>query len=459
MQKRSNYRNAQRSRNQVQPRETVRIDRMAQGGDGIANLADGRIVFVPRTLPGDEVEIRLIQQKKSFARGQVARILTPSERRVEAECPYFRRGCGGCQFWHTDYDTEVSLKTKAACEAVEKIASVQLPAANVSPSPLSRGYRNRVTFHLRSGSERSENAKSRSAAKLGFFVEGSHDVVAVEHCLIASPVINEARNQLDPVLRWLDDAEIVIETAGADEAVVIIRVLKPMLDVQKARAAITALVQNSPILAGIQIVDGKSRWSAGSVQVEAARILARPPENAPLLPAGHFRQVNDDVNQLLVGRVREIIAEMEQPHVLELFSGAGNIAFALADVAKSLVGIEGDPYTTRGATEIAEAAGLQNFAFATGDLSQGFGPYLERPLEDFDVLVLDPPRQGAPEICQEIVERGWKGQIVYVSCDPACLGRDLKILQAGGWEVSGFEFFDMFPRTVHIETLAVLRRS
>lgn len=455
MQKRS----LNKGNKQAVARETVRIARLAQGGDGISNLADGRIVFVPRTLPGDEVEIRLIQQKKSFARGQVARILEPSVERVEAECPYFRRGCGGCQFWHTSYENEIVLKSRAATEAIEKISGQTMPTAIISPSPNSRGYRNRVTFHLRNRVERNENSRSRIAAKLGFFVEGSHDVVDVEHCLIASPVINEVRNQLFPALAWIDDAEIVIETSNSDSAVVIIRSLEPIKEVQKARVALTALVQNSPVIAGIQLVEEKSRWSTGDVQIDAQRVLAKAPENSPSLRPGHFRQVNDAVNQMLVERVRSIVAATEQPHVLELFSGTGNIAFALRDVVASLVGIEGDSYTTRAASEIARGAGLSHFAFAAGDLSQGFGQYVERALDEFNVVVLDPPREGAPEICRELVERDWKGQIVYVSCDPACLGRDLKILSEGGWELKEIEFFDMFPRTVHIETLAVLTRK
>ncbi len=455
MQKRSSNRNSK----QAQTRETVRIDRVAQGGDGISNLEDGRIVFVPRSLPGDEVEIRLIQQKKSFARGQIARILEPSKDRVEAECSYFRRGCGGCQFWHTTYENEVSLKSTAASEAIVKISGLALPTPVITPAPQSRGYRNRVTFHLRTRVERNENARARGAAKLGFFVEGSHDVVDVEHCLIASPVINEVRNQLFSALAWIDDAEIVVETSNTDSAVVIIRSLEPIKEVQKARAALTLLVQNSPVIAGIQLVEEKSRWSTGDVQIDAQRVLARAPANAPSLRPGHFRQVNDAVNQLLVERVRAVVAEVEQPHVLELFSGTGNIAFALSDIVESLVGIEGDSYTTRAATEIANGAGLSHFSFVSGDLSEGFGQYLERGLDEFNVLVLDPPREGAPEICRELVERDWKGQIVYVSCDPACLGRDLKILSEGGWELKELEFFDMFPRTVHIETLAVLTRN
>ncbi len=455
MQKRS----SNRSNRQEQTRETVRIDRVAQGGDGISNLEDGRIVFVPRTLPGDEVEIRLVQQKKSFARGQVARIIVPSKERVEAECPYFRRGCGGCQFWHTSYENEILLKSTAATEAIEKISGQSLPAAAISPSPKSRGYRNRVTFHLRRRVERNENARARSAAKLGFFVEGSHDVVDVEHCLIASPVINEVRNQLSSALAWIDDAEIVVETSNSDSAVVIIRSLEPIKELQKARAALTALVQNSVVIAGIQLVEDKSRWSTGDVQIDAQRVLARAPVNAPSLRPGHFRQVNDAVNQLLVERVRSIVSTIERPHVLELFSGTGNIAFALDGVVESLVGIEGDAYTTRAANMMAEGAGLSQFTFVAGDLSLGFALYLERALDEFNVVVLDPPREGAPEICKDFVERNWKGHIVYVSCDPACLGRDLKILMDGGWELEELEFFDMFPRTVHIETLAVLTRK
>ncbi len=422
---------------------------MAQGGDGVGHLADGRVVFVPRSLPGDLLEIRLVRQKKTFARGEIVRVLEASKARTESQCGFFRLGCGGCQYWHTSYELELGFKSTAARETIERISGLELPQAQLVASPQAHHYRNRVTFHLRS--------KGRSGAKLGFFAEGSHDVVTVDNCLVAQPIINEARNLLFALLGGLEEAELVIETASTRSVVAILTSARPIKDVARLRSALSALVERSDLIAGVRVVDASSRWAVGDIEIDAERVLATPPISGHRLPAGHFRQANDAVNALLVGHVRELVGRLGRPRVLELFCGAGNIAFALADVVSSLVGVEGDRHTTRAAQAMAEAAGLSTFEFIVGDLAQGFGGIVEAALEDFDVLVLDPPRQGASAICEEIVARQFSGSIVYVSCDPACLGRDLKILAQGGWQLEALSFFDMFARTSHIETVAALR--
>jgi 23S rRNA (uracil1939-C5)-methyltransferase len=432
-------------------RQRVEIARMAHGGDGIGYLEDGRIVFVPTTLPGEVVDIEVVELKKSFGRGRVVDVVEASDERVESECPYFPQ-CGGCQFWHATYEHEVELKTQAAWETISRISRLDdLPQPRAIAAGVDRRYRTRVTFHR-------APAEEGAGWDIGFYRSGSNELIDVEDCLITDPVVNEARRALEPALRDIGECDILIETADEDSVVVTLfpeRNFRTKLP-SSLKDFLGTLDQN-PMVRGLRVVGDDEDVVFGDITVDGEQVLARSPVESAHLPSAQFRQSNRQMNLQLVDKVSEIIDGIGAMSVLELFCGSGNFSFSMPDGVDYFVGMEGNPDAVESARGLAELARLEGYDFRVADLSDGFVEALDEPLDDFDVVLLDPPRAGADEVCGELASFHHFEAIVYVSCDPACLGRDLKALTAGGWEVDSLTMFDMFPRTGHLETIAVLR--
>ncbi len=430
----------------------ISIEKLAHGGDGLGYLPDGRVLFVPGAVPGDRVDIELSRDKKTWAKGQIASIREASSARVEVECDAFERGCGGCQFWQIGYADELQWKVDAAVEAMRRISGVDLPDPETFGAETVRDYRSRVTYH-----QRHQDGK----LVRGFYEKGSRRVVRVNQCPVARPVLDEAVAELDGALDQLGEADITVETAGDNAAVVLIELTGGQRIKQDYLEELARRIDQGTAVVGVEILDEHEEYFyIGDTTVVAEEVLADPPVEGMRVEAGRFRQANRAMNHKLVGEVVRIVeAGWENPRVLELFCGSGNFSFSLSDVAEQLTGYEGSEGAVATARRIAELSGkTEMMRFEGADLSDEHvvDQILEEP---FEVLVLDPPRQGASEVAEAVVRRGRRGQIVYVSCDAACLGRDIKTLCEGGWSVEQMAVFDMFPRTAHLEVVAVLENT
>ena len=433
--------------------EGVEVVRLAQGGDGLGYLPDGRVVFVEGAVPGDVVTVELFTDKERWARGGIKELQERSEARREPGCKAFVKGCGGCQFWHVDADRELEWKVEAARGSLSRLSGQDLPESEVVAAPSVHDYRTRVTFHQR---------EQDGEVVCGFFKSGTRQVVSVERCPVADPAIDEARQELVGVLGSLGAADITVETAGEGGAVVLIelkqkgRIGKPKLE------ELSRLVEQGLALRGVEIMsgDGEDYYIMGDTTVGVEEVLAYPPVSPMRVESGRFRQANKAINRQMVDYVREVVAESwDQPRILELFSGSGNFSFPLAQVAEALIGFESSEGAVETARQIAEISEeVEHVRFRVSDLSEP--PEVSNALsEAFEVLVLDPPRVGADEVARRLaaMERG--GQVIYVSCDIGCLGRDIKTLAAGGWSLERLRFFDLFPRTSHLEAVAVLEKG
>lgn len=429
--------------------EVVTIDNLANGGDGAGRLADGRIVFVPRTIPGERVEIELTRSKKAYAFGRLLRILEPSPERVEPACPHFGR-CGGCQFWHMTYSSELLAKTRAASEAIARVGGVTLPEPELLEAPSVVDYRARATFHRRKSTD--------GSGVLGFFAPGTNRVVDIAGCPIADPLLNAARDLVAPAVRDLDAAEVFIETAGEGQVVVTVHTKAKQEPFDRCAAQLAELVGAHETIRGAELLGGLDdrHLNFGEPVVDATEALVAGLRHF-VVPAGHFRQANPAMNRKLVARVRERLASLGGTRLLELFAGMGNFTLALASDFERIWAIEAAPVAVQTGRALVEADRLDHIYFKRYDLADGLEGVWPGP--DVDVVLLDPPRGGAAEACADLAKRkGLKG-IVYVSCDAACLGRDLKTLAEGGWRVRSLDYVDLFPRTTHVETIAVLTRG
>lgn len=412
---------------------TLTIERIAAGGDGIAHH-DGMVVFVPRAVPGDVVSVALTRQK-SFARGRIVQQLTASPARELAPCPHFERDrCGGCQLQGLQYPEQLRIKGEIVRDALERIAKRTVAAVPVVASPSPWGYRNALTLALR------RDRMKPSGWRAGLHVAGEPEqVFDLSTCLLAMPAVMEGWHQLMGVaehlpratalrvtLRRLDAGGLAVTVEGGTE--------------WKQRA-IDALV------AGVAGVDAV--WWVRDDEVRMLRFDRRASKEA----GASFAQVNPAVAALLRAHVVAQVAAAAPDSVVDAYAGSGALSAQLLQPGRRVVAIELD----------RDAAAVAGAALQHDPLSRVLNGRVEHLLPEAlpaALVVLNPPRTGVDATVPPMLAAATSGvqRIVYVSCDPATLARDIARLGAG-WRVSDVRAFDMFPQTAHIETVCTIDRE
>ena len=364
----------------------LQISDIAFGGEGVARIEE-LVVFVPFVLVGEEVEAEITEVKKSFARAKLIRVLQPSPDRVPAPCPYFG-GCGGCQYQHIAYATQLQIKHKQISDLFERIGKIPREVvAPVIPCPQPYGYRNRIMI-------RSQWNKPEQKLNIGFVRWDCGLVEDIEECKIAEPPINE--------------------------------------QIKHVRA-------HPPPKGGIKVV------------------LRIPPENWEV-PRDSFFQNNFFLLPELVKTAREFLVHGGAKHLIDLYCGVGFFGIELADVVESFVGVESDQLAIKSARRNAALHHRTNGEFISADVEQALPELLAKFSPAATSLLLDPPRKGCPRELLELLRRQRPSQIIYVSCHPATMARDLNVLCADGvFNLVQVVPLDMFPQTQHVECVAELR--
>ena len=345
------------------------------------------VVFVPFTAVGEEVEVEITEVKKNFARGKLVRVITPSAHRVKPECPYFG-GCGGCQYQHLDYRTQLELKHKQVSDLFERIG--KFPRSVVQPTvpcPQPYHYRNRIMI-------RSQWNKPEQKLNIGYLRWDCGLVEDITSCHIAEPALNE--------------------------------------DILKVRA-------NPPPKGGLKVV------------------LRIPPADWDV-PNDSFFQNNFFLLPKLVATARAALVASGAKHLVDVYCGVGFFGISLSDVVESFVGVEIDRPAIKAAKNNLLRHQRTNGEFVLGDAQLLLPSLLEKyPAADTSVI-LDPPRAGIPKSAVDQLRAVRPRQIIYVSCHPATLARDLNLLCADGvFELRTVVPLDMFPQTQHVECVADLR--
>ncbi|HAD04231.1 MAG: 23S rRNA (uracil-5-)-methyltransferase RumA [Desulfuromonadales bacterium GWC2_61_20] len=422
------------------------IDRLAFGGNGVGRL-DGKAIFVPFTAPGDRVRCRIVKDKGRWAEAELVELLSPAAQRVTPPCPVFGR-CGGCQWQHLPYAEQAAAKEAIFREQLVRHADA--PAEALLPvvqAPAPFAYRSRVQFKCH---------HTPSGFVLGFYRRGSHYVEDI----VACPLVPDALNELLPGLRAaiaatsvadrVPQIDLSIDDAGARRAVVHV--------LPGAEQIIAAALEPVARPAGLALflqIGRKETLLPVCGAAELTITCDEPPLRLAYGPGG-FAQVNLAQNRSLVAAAMAAAQLQGGERVLDLYCGMGNFSLPLARRCREVVGVEDYAPSIAQATRNAAANGLANVRFlvrpATGALTQ------LAAAAPFDVVFLDPPRAGAYELCREFLAIR-PPRIVYVSCDPATLARDLKPLLHNGYRLVSSQSFDFFPQTHHIESLTRLEWS
>ena len=407
--------------------EIVAITGIAAGGDGVGRLADGRAVFVPRAAPGERVRLRDgVRLHKYFARAQVAEIVAPGPARVRPPCPhYIQDRCGGCQLQHLAYDAQLAAKRAIVGEALRRIGKLDVADPEIVEAVEEWRYRGKVSLAVKGGVGRGRTA--------GFhpYDRPAH-VFSLLDCQIAdfrlTALWRELRQRLDLLPERLTRLTLRLDRDGRRH-VIAESAGEPWLDAERLRAA---LPDGAAVVCWWQPVEG------------AARVVAGP---ATGFPATAFEQVNAEMGLVARRWAVEQLGDLRGGVVWDLYGGIGDTAVLLAARGAQVVSVDADEKAVDWAQRRASERPIRYIAGKAEDVL----PTLPHP----SAVVVNPPRAGLHWNVTLRLTREPVGHLVYLSCDPATLARDLHRL-AVNYRVATVRSFDLFPQTAHVETVAVL---
>lgn len=421
----------------------VEIGDLVAGGRAFARLADGTPLFVAGALPGERAEVRIERRRARVADGRATRILRAASERVDPACPWFD-SCGGCDWMHLDAAAQLRWKGVIARETARRQARVELSEPPpVAPSPAALGYRGRIRVHV------------DQRGRVGFFAPGSHRIVAVERCAVAEPAVDDALDALRSLAerlgtefgRQVSGAEL---RAGDDETPWAIHLFFRQRRARPTPTLRAALERLS--------ASGAAVWAGGKV-LHGAADTVHPLPGGLHLRAGPlaFLQANPGANYRLVEAVRDVAVELagDGGRFVDLFCGAGNFTLPLLAAGLDGIGVELSAGAIGDARRAAEEQSLPAGAFVSGRVDGQLGGKL--PGGAVDVLLLDPPRTGAKDAIAAIADLGPRA-LIYVSCDPVTLARDVGDLRSRGYEPDRWLGFDLFPQTHHLESVVTMLR-
>ncbi len=399
------------------------------GGDSLGRLPDGRAVFTPFALPGEKIRIRLVEEKRGHARGELIEVLEPAAERIKPVCPHFQT-CGGCHYQHMSYPAQLAAKTEILKDQLSRLGG--LKDAEVKPiiaSPLQYHYRNHVQFHL------------TPEGQLGYHQINKTGAFPIQECHLPEPVISE----IWPRLSFEPGQEIgrIGLRCGVDEDVQMI------LESDEIEPP-DFLVEDLPISA-VHLGPAGPFVLAGS-----HTLLYQVLEKTFQVSAGSFFQVNIAMAEALVKHLLDTIPQFQnigpQTTLLDVYSGVGLFSAFFADKVGRIIAIESSPSAAEDYVVNLDAYDSIELYEAT---AEAVLPSLDvKP----DIVLVDPPRSGIDRRALDALVQLNPPLIVYISCDPATLARDVKRFLTAGYQLAQATPFDMFPQTFHIETVVMLSR-
>ena len=437
---------------------TGAVEGYSSDGLGVVRL-DGAVVFVPRAVRGETVDLRITRVMKTCAAGEIVHIHNPSPERIEPACPYFGR-CGGCDFQHLSYPEELRAKRQRVQDALRRIGGLDLPVEEILGAKDPTHYRNKSQYPI--GAD----------GAVGFYQERSHRVVPVRQCRIQSPVSDATAQAVGEWMRryrvsayeessgrgLMRHIYVRVNRAGESLCCVLANAKGLPREPELVAYVRAAAPKTVGVVLGIHTGPGngilperyRTLWGQNYLMDTLCGLSFK-------LSIPSFYQVNREQAEILYRKAGEFAALTGSETVLDLYCGTGTITLYMAGRAKRVIGGEVVPEAIRDARENAARNGIDNAEFFCGDA----GGIAEKLREDGlrpDVLIVDPPRKGlSPEVIASAAGMA-PGRIVYVSCDPATLARDVRVFGEMGYCARRAVSVDLFPRTCHVETVVLLSK-
>ncbi len=425
-------------------------------GDGVGRIDDFPI-FVSGALLGERVRVHILKVLKKYAFGKLIEVINPIEQRAEPECKYFSK-CGGCTFWNCDYEHELSYKQKKVEDCLIRLGGIQTQIEKIRGCVDYKHYRNKAQFPV-------------TPYGIGIYARNSHNVVDMNNCLIQDKV---CRQILECIRMWMEKNDISAYDEVTDTGVIrhiyirsgdsgvqiclvtrtkkIYKIEKLIADLKKLDIRISGVVQNINAKQTNVVLGDETKLIYGEKFLEDS-IGDIKFKISPL----SFYQVNKKQTKVLYDIAKEFADLGGNETVWDLYCGAGTIGLYLADKAKRIIGVEVVEDAVKNARENAKLNDITNAEFYCGSAEKTAPKLLEKGLKP-DIVILDPPRKGCAELLIRTVVETNVEKVIYISCKPSTLARDLKYFEQHGYKTIKAVPVDMFPRTPHVECVVLMSR-
>ena len=432
-------------------------------GSGVCRTEDGIVVFVPGMLPGETADVKIIKTTKSYCIGKIEQLFSAAADRIAPPCAVYPR-CGGCTLLHLSYEGQLKAKREHVANCLRKFSGTDLIPEPCVPSPHPLRYRNKVSMPV---------SYEDQSVKIGCFAARSHRVIDAENCLLAEDIFSDIiaelrtffRENRTPIYNERTGKglvrHIVLRTA-ADGAIMLGIVINGkklpqqdalVKDITQKFPRIRTVVLNHNTQTGNVILGTQTTPIFGSGLIRETLLGLHFD-----ISLNTFLQVNHDQTEQLYSYALALLGDVPEAIGADLYCGAGTITLNAAKRCKKIYGIEIVPPAIRDAKKNAKLNGIENAEFLCADCAEGFSKILEKE-GHLDFVIVDPPRKGlVPSVIEDIAKSG-APKVIYVSCDPATLSRDIALFSAQGYTALSAKPFDMFPQSGHVETVVLLSKT
>jgi len=445
----------------------ISVSDMTYGGEGIGRY-QGMAVFVPDSVPGDELRVRVVEQKKSFAKARIAEIIKPSADRVEPKCPLAKE-CGGCQWQQISYPAQLRYKTKIVQDTLERVGHIKgLKVRDILGMKEPWHFRNKIQYPISGTRDKGQGVM------MGYYKQGTHDVVDVDSCPIEHPKLSKAANIVKDVLNKLG-----YSAYNEDKSPGLFRHLRARIGFGTGEVLLT-FITNEKVIPGAQrlIKEVLNKCKAEDINVVGICQNINPRQTNVIMGEkswtmwgrdyiydkmkglkfkvsnSSFYQTNPIQTEVLYDTALEFSGVTAKDTIIDAYSGIGTVALWFAKHAEYVYGIEEVKEAVEDAAENAELNKITNCRFNHGKVEK-----LLPELDSGDILVLDPPRGGCEEKVLKTIGKSQLKKIIYISCNPGTLARDLAYLSDNGFKVDIVQPVDMFPHSFHIESVTKIVRG
>ena len=445
---------------QINEEHTVNIEKLSNLGTGIAKL-DGMVVFVENACPGDELRVKLTKLNKNYATAKIVEIITPSKFRVDPLCP-LQKVCGACQIQFIDYEYQLKLKKEMVKDALHSIAGLEIDVPLTIPTPKTKEFRQKIQYPV-------SRTKVSKRILAGYYKPQTHEIVNIKYCPIQPRICDEIIEYIRVKAfdygisgynekKHVGDLRHIVLRSSADTGKVLVTlVANAKKTFERIEDFAKDIFENFDEVCGVcvnlnpkksnVILSQDTVCVCGEDFVEE-RVL----DKVFPIGANTFFQVNPKSAENIFNYVKTEISKTPNATVLDTYAGIAVFGILVADIAESVVSVEENSESVNKARSVIKKYKLSNIKVFEDDTAK----FLQNLKRKFDITILDPPRKGCTQDALDEVVAHTKQKIIYVSCNPATLARDLRYLTAKGWTLKSVQPFDMFCHTFHVETVAVL---
>ena len=441
----------------------VSIESISSSGEGISK-PDGFVVFVDGGCPEDILKVKIEHINKNYAKASVVKIIKPSKYRVEPFCPMYKV-CGSCQLQFVNYDYQLELKRQIVQDTIKAIGGLDTIVETVVPSPQIKEYRRKIQYPI-------SETKNSKRILAGYYKKSSHEIVNIKHC----PIQPEICDQIIDFIREKapqfgisgynekkhngDLRHVVIRNSAYNGDNLVVLVLNSTKIFGKVKDFAKAIYDEFPEVKGVcanfnfkktNVILGRETALLAGEEFIEEKLL----DKVFKIGGDTFFQVNPKSAENIFKYVKNEISKSGSPSVLDAYAGIAAFGVVISDVAKTVVSVEENKSSIEKAKDVIKENNIKNVELFAQDTVK----YLKSVKRNFDITILDPPRKGCSQESLDETLKHTKSKIIYVSCNPATLARDLKYLKEKGCKIDSIRPFDMFCHTYHIENVAIITLS